>query len=411
MLREAAGDGATGRTAKLYEWGTHRAVAPGLTAARVSAVAEALGITRVANLTGLDVIGIPVTAVIRPASRNLSVSQGKGLTLDAAQASGLMEALECFCAETIKGRTIWADASFGDRAQAVWPSRMLARNPPPGLALPWVPSMDMMLGREVWLPAELVFADFSHPAPPGLGYFRASTNGLASGNSREEALLHGLCELIERDAVSLWQALRQEGHRAPYLDCDSIAAPAARHAIDLVEASGLSLAIWDVTSDIAVPCFFCIINDGDSPSAISIGNVSGAGCHPSADVALCRAVTEAAQARLTLIAGSRDDIDMSVYEAMRFNRLLSRLFSGSATTGQEIFEDRSTDGPSIADDLSAVLCLLAARNVDGVYYSELPCPLDTVSCVRVVAPQLEASHAIPGLAPGLRAEARIGEMA
>ena len=60
-----------------------------------------MGITRIANVTGLDTIGIPVVMVCRPNSRSVAVSQGKGLTLAAAKASGVMESVEGYHAEHI----------------------------------------------------------------------------------------------------------------------------------------------------------------------------------------------------------------------------------------------------------------------------------------------------------------------
>src|ERR1700742_693684 len=86
---------------KQYLAGTHRQVDPAHTLARVQPLLATMGITRVANVTGLDTIGIPVVMVCRPNARSLSVSQGKGLTLDAAKASGLMESIELYHAETI----------------------------------------------------------------------------------------------------------------------------------------------------------------------------------------------------------------------------------------------------------------------------------------------------------------------
>jgi ribosomal protein S12 methylthiotransferase accessory factor len=56
-------------------------------------------ITRPGNITGLDRIGIPVAVVVRPNSRSVSVSQGKGLELPQSMASALMEACEGFHAE------------------------------------------------------------------------------------------------------------------------------------------------------------------------------------------------------------------------------------------------------------------------------------------------------------------------
>src|SRR5207245_7592275 len=63
---------------------------------------------------------------------------------------------------------------------------------------------------------------------------------------------------------------------------------------------------WDMTSDIGIPAYHCTISD---PSALGgLEPVYGAGCHLSKEIALARALTEAAQCRLTFIAGSRDDV-------------------------------------------------------------------------------------------------------
>src|SRR5258708_21974963 len=86
---------------KKFRQETHRTTSPSETVAHVKTLMPRLGITRIANLTGLDRIGVPVVAVYRPNSRSVAVSQGKGLNLPAAQASGLMESVETYHAENI----------------------------------------------------------------------------------------------------------------------------------------------------------------------------------------------------------------------------------------------------------------------------------------------------------------------
>ena len=61
---------------------------------RVRPFAAQMGITRLGNVTGLDRIGIPVVVAVRPNSRSVSVSQGKGIELPQAMTSALMEAVE-----------------------------------------------------------------------------------------------------------------------------------------------------------------------------------------------------------------------------------------------------------------------------------------------------------------------------
>lgn len=84
---------------KGHKSGTHRTISPSETLARMKPYLAPMGITRVANVTGLDTIGIPVFMACRPNSRSLAVSQGKGLDLDAARASAVMESVEGYRAE------------------------------------------------------------------------------------------------------------------------------------------------------------------------------------------------------------------------------------------------------------------------------------------------------------------------
>src|SRR6266851_7790004 len=86
---------------KKYRAGTHRLISPEETLESVQCFFPAMGITRVADITGLDVIGIPVVTVCRPNSRAVTVSLGKGLDVAAARASGVMESIEAFMAERI----------------------------------------------------------------------------------------------------------------------------------------------------------------------------------------------------------------------------------------------------------------------------------------------------------------------
>src|SRR3984893_12218712 len=86
---------------KRFWQGTHRTADPSETLARGRPHAARMGITRLGNITGLDHIGIPVAVAVRPNSRSVSVSQGKGLELPQAMASALMEDCEGFHAEEI----------------------------------------------------------------------------------------------------------------------------------------------------------------------------------------------------------------------------------------------------------------------------------------------------------------------
>ncbi len=87
--------------AKSYREGTHRVVPPETTWRRVRDLLPRAGITRVADVTRLDGLGIPTFQAVRPGSLNLSVSQGKGATAIAARVSAVMESLEMWHAEDL----------------------------------------------------------------------------------------------------------------------------------------------------------------------------------------------------------------------------------------------------------------------------------------------------------------------
>ncbi len=145
---------------KAYRRGTHRMVAPSQTLARVRPFMAEMGITRIANVTGLDRIGIPVVMVFRPNSRSIAVSQGKGLDLDAAKASGVMEAVETYHAERI---ALPLKLGSANDLRASHDLIELDRLPPmPGsrfhrsFQLLWIEGRDLIGGSSLWLPYELV---------------------------------------------------------------------------------------------------------------------------------------------------------------------------------------------------------------------------------------------------------------
>ena len=66
--------------------------------------------------------------------------------------------------------------------------------------LEWVQGFDLITRRPTYVPLNCVVAPYS---VSGLPLFYTSTNGLASGNTRVEAVCHALCKVIERDATAL----------------------------------------------------------------------------------------------------------------------------------------------------------------------------------------------------------------
>jgi YcaO-like protein with predicted kinase domain len=393
---------------KGHRRGTHRLVEPCATFERVAPMRARMGITRVANVTGLDRIGLPVVMVCRPNSRSIAVSQGKGLDLDAARASGLMESVETYHAERVD--LPLKLASFEDLRER---HRVIDVNGlprvahgrfGPGLRILWIEGQDLISTAPAWLPYETVHTDYTLPQPAGSGCFLASTNGLASGNHVLEAINHAICEVVERDSTSVWNHLHPAARASTRLDLGTVEDQDCLLVIERLEQAGFEVAAWDTTSDVGIPSFYCLIVDRHHANAHSGG---GAGTHASRNVALLRALTEAVQVRTTYIAGSRDDLHPSEFTPLAIEQKLRRARTLMAGRGPErdFRTIPSHDGESFADDLAWLLERLQAAGIRQVVAVDLTRPELAIPVVRVVIPGLDGPDDHPRYLPGRRVQA------
>lgn len=384
--------------------GTHRICSFSETIARAEPLADAMGITRVASVTGLDYLGIPVVMSVRPLSRGLSVQQGKGLSEDAAMASGLMESVESFAAEQCAPEPMWL-APGAEEGMLVPPANLLRADLPGDSRLAWVPAFDLLADVPALVPEEMVRFDVSLPRPVAAAWFWSTTNGLAAGNSLEEALVHAVCELIERDAEALWWQTPQCYRNASRFDPRTVEDRSVNWLLDRYDEAGIAVETWDLTSDVAVPCFLCHIDDRHGKGAY-LGRSAGTGCHLSVAVALCRALTEAAQSRLTGIVGSRDDLTPERYAVTDWDRDAACLLFDDAgrADGKPAPRARSSDGASAGEDLRTLLRHLRDAGIGSLIYVDLTTRALGVPCVRVIAPELEGSRRPGYYRPGIRAE-------
>ena len=359
--------------------GTHRAATLEATWARFAPGQRRAGITRIADLTGLDTLGIPVFTAIRPMGLSLSTQQGKGITPLAAKVSALMESLETWSAEHIELPIVRASANkLGARAVDV---RRLARSRKKlalGETWSWVEGFDLVRDAPVLVPLESVTLDATFTKPP---VFDISSNGLASGNVLVEAVVHGLCEVIERDAEAAWR--RAGGDRRLVLD--TIDDPTCRALIDRIAATGARVFVWDLASDTGVPVIGCaIMEDPREPAWRALGFYQGFGAHLVPEIAIARALTEAAQTRLTYIAGGRDDFFPTDYARATDPDLMADLWERLAAPCDEpvTFDELERLEPK---SLGHALELLVER-VGDVIVVDLTHPKLRVPVVRVIAP-------------------------
>jgi YcaO-like protein with predicted kinase domain len=379
------------------------------TLARISPLRSSFGITRIANLTGLDRTGIPVVMVCRPNARSTAVFHGKGIDLAAAKVSGLMEAIETWHAEHIQLPIRFASyAELGKHVQTAEVD-FLPRIPDSGFhadaPMLWVEGRNLIDGQSVWVPFEMVHAHSTIDGPPVSGSFSGSTNGLASGNHILEATSHGLCELIERDATALWRqspATEQDRRRVDLATIDDAGCLAV---LDLFARAQIDVAVWDVTTDVGVPAFQCFAADRTG----EIGHVGvGAGCHPTRRIALLRATTEAAQVRTTYIVGSREDIRHSDYcsATLAAKSERGRAMMRPVAHPRDFASVENFDFESFEAEVAWIVERLGSAGIRQVIAVDLTRSEFGVPVVRVVAPGLEGFDHFPAYyAQGARARA------
>lgn len=361
---------------------------------RVRPVAAGVGVTRVADIGGLDRVGIPVCTAIRPTARSLATSQGKGTSLVAARISAVMEAIEVWHAERhhlpVRLATFDQLVAEGERVADV---ANLVRCPcneySDDRVLRWTRSLLLPTESPAWVPYEAVHCDWRVPAAEGEHSFQNGTNGLASGGTATEAVVHALCELVERDAIVAFQD-RDDAEQAPCrVRPESVDDPVCRDLLDRFERAGIEMVIWDMTSDLGLATFSCTAVEVAAPWHQPLPQARGSGTHPQREIALQRALTEAAQARAAIIAGSRDDIFFHRYQEYFGPGGRAEAAAEAVTPARRDFaEVPSIRHDRVVDDLGLVLDRLAARGHDEVHVVDLTHPQWSLPVVKALVPGL-----------------------
>lgn len=357
---------------KGYTLGTHRLVAPEQTLLRIKDHVRRAGVTRCADVTGLDRIGLPVYCAIRPGGRDVQVANGKGLSRAAAKVSALMEAIELFHADTpsLPFQRATLASLLRDRRRVVAPSLLqgyrFSTFFSPDYLIDWIQAEDLFTREEVWLPASAV-----HLCTPRL--YDLSSNGLASGNHVVEATLHGLYEVIERDAITNLCAggrLRFTRANSQIIAPDHVGDEVIRGLYEQLSRADVKLVLIRVKSPSPVHTFMAVLLDRN-PLSYSTGANVGYGTHLSASVAAARAITEAAQSRLTYIHGAREDLKAAAYQPPR--NYIYDFFDG--LEGRVPWEALGEfNGLSLLDDYELVLRGLAEAGYRQVYRVDLTHP-------------------------------------
>jgi thioglycine synthase len=418
------------------------------TLTKVIPLATKIGVTRTSNITFMDRLYIPNYSAVLPGTEDtIWVYSGKGISGPHALASALMEAIERYSSlpSTYAGSFIQGSYSQVSKSHdnVLHPDEVIE---PLDQKYDDKSLMDFMLGidllseEEVLVPAGISLYRYS-PKPPSVSPFlQYHTNGLASGNVKEEAICHALCEVIERDAVSIADLCTSS---IPYsiiekisISSENAGYPITRVAaenkfvddgcifpdVDISEISeectpigclvkrfalaGVSLLIKDITQkDIGIPTFVASSTEWITHDYGYFAK--GFGSHPDSRVALLRAITEVSQTRAVNIQGARDDLRKIQYKGDDGIHKRKWQFIPSSTSEKKdgtrelikFSEIKSYVNNDILDDIDLIIRRLKEAELERAIIVDLTDPNVGIPVVRAIVPGLESfevTHTIMG---------------
>ncbi len=391
--------GSADPTTIAHRHGTHRITSPDETWLALQPFLAPAGITGVADVTWLDCLGIPTVQAVRPASLTLSVSQGKAASYRAAQVSAVMESLEGWHAENVTA-DLWSATARDLEADLTYDPAQLRHRPGSlyhaGVKLDWMVATTLLTGRRTWVPWTAVLVNVATRdcwEPP---MFEMDTTGLASGNCYDEATLHALYEVMERHSVAAAVA----GETMFEVPTDDVAGSDSAHLVEMIRDAGddVDLARIDVWDG-----YYCFA--AELTSATLEVTFGGFGLHHDPNVALSRAITEAAQSRITAISGAREDLPSAIYH--RFGRV--HTYAKARKTSLRLNRARPTpwrvpDVDSLPELVASAATAVANRS--GTEPLAVVCDFADacVPVVKVLAPGLVLSSASPMRTPLQEAE-------
>ena len=381
--------------------GTHRVRDPKETIEINENKLRTAGITRLTEITDLDRIKIPVFSAIRPTAQEggVSIYAGKGATKEQAKASAMMEGFERYSAER---QDIDDERTFVETYNNIKDSRNALD--PRDLLLPknfttqnvensrleWIESKDIISEETVYVPSNAVF----HPyiprrdiMPSPIAIFKGNTNGLASGNIIEESVLHGIFEVVERDAWSIFELTKRNKKE---INQDTIENDIINELLAKFNNEGIKIKLMDITADLKISTVAASADDTvlKDPALLTLG----VGTHLDPDIAVIRALTEVAQSRATQIHGTREDtiradfMRKSSYEGMK--RMNKHYFKKEEETiDLADIEDKSSN--SIKKDIETSIEEVQKVGFNQVLYTDLTREEIGINVSRVIIPKAD----------------------
>jgi thioglycine synthase len=404
-----------------------------------------IGVTRISDITYMDRLYIPNYSAILPGTQDVIwVYSGKGTTKSNAKAGALMEAIERYSSlssshreDFIQGTYLELSESYNNVLHPAEVVELIAQKyNDKDAKMDFLDGFDLLASEKVLVPAENAIYRYSPKHPAVRAYSHFHTNGLASGNVFEEAICHALCEVIERDAVSIADLCassipytilekiivslknREEGGypvtgipaEDKFVDDSSIFPDVdiseiteefepIKQLVKKFTDARIPLLIKDITQkDIGIPTFVASSIEWITHDYGYFAK--GFGTHPDARIALIRAITEASQTRAVNIQGARDDLKKIQYKVNDeiYNRKWQFMPASSSPTNEKSNNSKNTIkfseikthmNEDILDDINLILYSLKKGGLKRAIIVDLTSPNIGIPVVRAIVPGLE----------------------
>ncbi len=373
--------------------GSFRKTCPKDFLSKLMPILSDVGITRVANVTGLDNIGIPVYQAIRPNAKHLSVSQGKGINDAEAQVSSIIESLELFHLENIPNSTVNGNYNkLKDNHNLISPTLLnkgiIHEKSINNISFSWVEAKNIFTSELILIPKTLINMD-STIIDEQRKYFRISTNGIAGGTSFDDALIHALLELVERDVINNQLIAPNQKEITKQININSLSdIRLLQELINKIFSANLTINLFYIQNKYNLPVCICeLLEQENVRHKRIIGACYGQACHLTIDNAVIKSILEAIQTRLTLITGSRDDIFENYYKKRIIGKSLFQ--EKAALINMDALNTKNFN--NLIDAKNYILNALVANNISDVIYIDHTKENINIPIVQVISPTLELS--------------------
>lgn len=272
-------------------------------------VANSLGVTRVTEITWLDKIGLPVYAGIRhnALEGSVNVLNGKGMQPDEAKIGAFMKCIEFSLSEGSKHHLQTHKYPLGEVQNSLPPGLPVSAfginlgvSLSPEHRIDCVEAWDIISCKSVLIPAQFFFHSVKLEGQRAI-YGSTTTNALCSGNSKLEAVIHGVSDVLGRDVKFL--DLIEDRSALVDIQTEPYDVKLLRNKI---EDAGLTVILRKSINEFNLPYYTAFVLEKEGHSSIAI--TEGYALHPIAEIAAVRAITEAVQNRLKHIHSGRDDV-------------------------------------------------------------------------------------------------------